>query len=106
MSKPFDLSKAERPWQYTACEITSAMSSLNMFPSPIDPPPEGARYLSELDNWVKHAMEHLFAAIDGTNACQVEMERLRTRAYQMRLKGEISEAAMDKLFYQKKETEK
>lgn len=46
------------------CEVVSAMSALNMEPNPLtetgDPDSNG--YLSEVDGWAKHAMEHLNAA--------------------------------------------
>lgn len=45
-------------------ELISAMSALNMEPSPL-PPDEikhDTGYLSDTDMWVRHAMEHLHAA--------------------------------------------
>ena len=40
-------------------ELCSAMSALNMEPTKIENPPEGAFYLSELDQWASHSMERL-----------------------------------------------
>lgn len=45
-------------------ELISAMSALNMEPSPL-PPDEikhDTGYLSDTDKWVRHAMEHIYAA--------------------------------------------
>jgi len=44
-------------------ELISAQSSLNMEPSPISPEYEGGFYLSETDEWAKHAYEHIGAAL-------------------------------------------
>ncbi len=44
-------------------ELISAMSALNMEPSP-KPASEGATYLSDTDEWAAHAYEHIAAAID------------------------------------------
>jgi hypothetical protein len=43
-------------------EIVSAMSALNMEPSPIPAVDDEMRFLSESDAWAKHCMEHLEAA--------------------------------------------
>lgn len=48
------------PLQGALIECLSAMSALNMDPSPI---PGAIGYLSETDAWAKHAMEHLQTAI-------------------------------------------
>lgn len=57
-------------------EIISAQSSLNMQPNPVKKPPKDARYLSELDEWAKHAMEHLRAAFDLVRRAEHE-EQIR-----------------------------
>lgn len=53
--------------------ILSAESALNMYPSPI----EGVKdkYLSESDEWAKHAMEHLRAAFSDLAKIQEESSR-------------------------------
>lgn len=59
MGKPFK--NVEDPAHGAAIEIISAMSSLNM------PPKKKLRakgeYLSEVDVWAEHAMEHLHASM-------------------------------------------
>lgn len=50
----------EVPIQGVVHEMMSAMSSLNMEPSPLATPT--GTYLSETDAWAQHAMSHLTAA--------------------------------------------
>lgn len=84
MSKPCEISK-KNPVGSVAGEIMSAMSSLNMEPDPITPKPgKELYYLSELDAWAKHSMEHMRQAMAGTrvaleyiNRLQLENDRLR-----------------------------
>lgn len=45
-------------------EIANAMSSLQMFPSPIDSTVKDTKYLSENDRWANHAMQHLTLATE------------------------------------------
>ena len=51
------------PMQGVVHELISAMSALNMEPSPIDSPKKNAIYLSETDEMAKHSMEHMNAAM-------------------------------------------
>ena len=44
-------------------ELMSALSSLNMEPTPIAPENEGGFYLSETDEYAKHAYDHISAAL-------------------------------------------
>jgi len=44
-------------------ELIAAKSSLNMEPEPIAPENEGDFYLSQTDNWAKHAYNHIDAAL-------------------------------------------
>jgi hypothetical protein len=59
-------------------EVVSAMSSLNMYPDPI----QGAEgYTSQVDANAKHAMEHLRAAFDLASRASQERDQLRTKIY-------------------------
>lgn len=62
-----------------ALEISSGISSLNMYPEPITPPGEAdaAHYISETDKNVKHSIEHFRTAIHDT----AEIERLLEEAH-------------------------
>lgn len=60
------------PLQGIVYEVMSAMSSLNMEPSPLVPPK--GTYLSETDEWVEHAMSHL------TAACQLAAKAARRQS--------------------------
>jgi len=44
-------------------ELIGAQSALNMVPSPIENPQ--GEYLSDRDEWAKHAYEHISAVIQG-----------------------------------------
>ena len=52
-------------------ELISAMSALNMEPEPLpaDQIKHDTGYLSDTDKWVRHAMEHLYAAYGMAQSC-------------------------------------
>ena len=64
MSKPFEISK-DNPIRSAAGELISAMSALNMEPDPIKPDHEDDYFLSQVDGWAKHSMEHMKQAMVG-----------------------------------------
>jgi len=55
----------KNPYYGLQSEIMHAMSSLNMKPERLENPAPDAFYLSELDKWANHSMEHLFAAMEN-----------------------------------------
>ena len=57
-------------------EIVSGISALNMPPQELENPPEDARYLSELDFWAKHSVEHFRAALQLLNEVYLECDEL------------------------------
>lgn len=65
MSKPQERLSLTRPLGTVLGEMASAMSALNMEPETLTGGEiEGeSGFLSETDKWVKHAMEHLVAAL-------------------------------------------
>lgn len=72
MSAPFK--KYEDPLNGIACELCSAMSALNMEPRPKEnPDPDGHGYLSEVDEWAEHSMEHMHAAFDLIEKVRVRL---------------------------------
>lgn len=55
-------------------ELMSAESALNMHPSPIAEPQ--GEYLSDTDQWVAHAYQHIRAAIELVcRACDIPIEK-------------------------------
>ena len=77
MSKPFrikDKDSVQTQLQSIMCEVVSAQSALNMYPDPLDKPDKDAVYLSELDGWAKHAMEHLRVIFDDLNKVKSRLE--------------------------------
>lgn len=54
------------PLEGIIAEATSAISALHMYPKPIPrlPNDEDQGYLSDTDEWCRHAVEHLNAVID------------------------------------------
>jgi len=68
------------PIQGAVYELISAMSALNMEPSPIDNPGKNAIYLSETDAMAKHSMEHMNAAMACTRKAVRLMRRLTSAA--------------------------
>jgi len=73
MCEPFKIEGRYPTAQDVMCELSSAQSALNMYPSPI----EGVEgYLSETDEWVKHAYEHIEHA-HGLLRRMVEEEEIR-----------------------------
>jgi len=87
MSEPlvFQPDSHDNPIQSAMNEIVSAISALNMEPDPL-PVPEG-KYLSEVDGWAKHAVEHLQAAIQTLNHACKERENLQFKLLQASIKA-------------------
>ena len=57
-----------QPLHGAADQIMSAMSALHMPPEPVYGPLEPGAYLSDSDHMVRHALEHLRAALDYLRA--------------------------------------
>ena len=58
-------------------EIASSMSSLNMEPLPIKNPDKDAMFLSELDKWAQHSMEHLLQAAQEIGKARQKLEKVK-----------------------------
>ena len=69
------------PLHGIASEIISAMSALNMPPDPMETPK--GEYLSERDNMVRHAMEHLKAAMECQLSAYQKMQKLEAKLWQL-----------------------
>lgn len=89
MSKPFEIDK-DNPIRSVARELISAMSALNMEPDPIKPDNEDDFYLSQVDAWAKHSMEHMKQAMVGVrlteqkiNELEDEVSRLKHKIYNL-----------------------
>ncbi len=71
--------------QNALCEIVSAESALNMEPDPLtdtgDPNSRG--YLSEVDGWAKHAMEHLHAAFALVGKAASAQQSLKDQVFRL-----------------------
>lgn len=61
-------------------ELVSAMSALNMYPDPI---PGATGYLSEVDAWAKHAMEHMRAAFAQATKADEWAEWAKARIFRL-----------------------
>lgn len=86
MSKP--ILESENPIQGAMNEVVSAMSALNMEASPVQPAPvrepdSRPIYLSESDEWAKHAMEHLHAVATLLNRAHQEREAYQAKIYRL-----------------------
>lgn len=81
MSKPREDWKA--PIHGASHELVSAMSALNMEPSPIKSPDETAIYLSETDEMARHSYEHMQAAMTCLIKAQQQLENLQKRCLKM-----------------------
>lgn len=55
-------------------EIVSGCSALHMEPKPIADPK--GTYLSDVDHWVEHSLEHFHAAIEMTGMVQSAFSRM------------------------------
>lgn len=84
MSKPCKIDKSN-PVQSVAGEIIDAISCLNMEPCPIKPAPgKDIYYLSDLDAWAKHAVEHLRQAFAHTREVHKYIDQLQRENYLLR----------------------
>jgi hypothetical protein len=85
MSNPCKISKND-PLNSIAGELISAMSSLNMEPDPIKPDKvKDIYYLSDLDGWAKHSMDHLLQAMEGIREAEKYVAKLERKIYQLEL---------------------
>lgn len=104
MSEP--LTATEHLSHHAACEIISGMSALHMNPDPIPTEkqtPENNGYLTDVDGWAKHSIEHFRAAIDSINQLNHQKESLRTELYKFwgnLCKDTLTEEEHDKFFPQ------
>ena len=77
MCKPF--TGNEDPIHGAVCEITSAMSALNMAPRPKAPEEQTEfekqrRWLPDVDHWVDHSFDHLHQAVRYLQGQRPEVE--------------------------------
>lgn len=74
------------PIQGAMLELISAQSSLNMAPEPMEHKPEEF-YLSQVDYWAAHSMEHMQAVFKYLRAAEKKIRRLedQVRRYQIEL---------------------
>lgn len=93
MSKPATEATVSNDYiSETMSEIISAMSSLNMYPEPLDLPPEfdpdteDPRFLSRVDGWAKHCYEHLCGATIMLTRVETERTKLRMQIHQLKIK--------------------
>lgn len=86
MSQPFKDSGEGNAIQSASCEIIRAMSSMNMYPDPIQSAEDEPGYISQRDGNVKHAMEHLHAAFEYLIRAAKEKEALQAEVFQSSLK--------------------
>jgi len=73
--------------QSALCEIVSAMSALNMEPDPLKVPIGKGFYLSELDGWAAHCMEHLHAVFEYLSEIYQERARDRDKIFRLELRN-------------------
>ena len=85
MSKPFEIDK-DNPIRSVARELISAMSALNMEPDPIKPDHEDDFYLSQVDAWAKHSMEHMKQAMVGIRLTEKKINELEAKVIRLKLK--------------------
>ena len=57
-------------------EVVSALSALNMHPSPKEPGPHSNGYLSETDDWAAHSMEHLRNVLEEMRKLDLQLGRV------------------------------
>jgi hypothetical protein len=62
-------------------EITSAVSALNMEPTPLPVNEVRGPYLSDRDQYAKHATEHLSAASQNVANISVELHKIHEIAF-------------------------
>lgn len=69
-------------------ELVSAMSALNMEPDPLPIPADDRpyHYLSEVDGWAKHAMEHMHAVFELLTLAARDRENLRAQIFRLQIK--------------------
>ncbi len=105
MGKPFV--PKEDYLQNIACELISTMSSLNMYPAPVDnlEDTENGRpfYLSETDANARHAMEHLQELLSTVRRASHAKDRLKSKLSRMMQSHEITSHAYETLRAQLKE---
>jgi hypothetical protein len=75
--------KHEDKLQGALTELVSAMSALNMEPEAVENP--SGMFLSEVDVWAAHAMEHLEAVFELLREAHSERERDRERIHKLAL---------------------
>jgi hypothetical protein len=73
--------------QGALCEVASAMSALNMEPDPLKAPLGRGYYLSELDGWAAHCIDHLHVVFEYLNEAYQEHERDRYKICQLELQN-------------------
>lgn len=73
----------KNPIRGITSELMSAMSSLNMPPEPITPSIDAAGYLSEVDHWAKHSIEHLYAAHQQIVELHKKIQELHTQTFKI-----------------------
>lgn len=84
MGKPFlpnESNKDSDPIKMAQNELVSAISSLNMSPTPIENP-EGF-YLSETDHMAKHSQEHIQAAFEWLIKANLEKSSLQHEIWKL-----------------------
>jgi len=80
MGTPFkssDAAGAASILQTAMCEVTSAVSALNMQPRPKEAPADSMGFLSETDEWAAHSVEHLRSVMEELRKLHAKLEAVR-----------------------------
>lgn len=85
MSTPFKIDKSN-PIRSVAGELISAMSALNMEPDPIKPAYEDDIFLSQVDAWAKHSMEHMRQAMVGVRLTEKKISELEDEISRLKIR--------------------
>ena len=85
MSIPLKPNK-ENPESSVYSELISAESALNMPPDPIAVEDTEHYYLSQLDGWAKHSLEHIHQAFKNMSCVTAKIKKLEYENLKLRIK--------------------
>ena len=85
MGVPNKASK-ENPESSVYSEMISAESALNMPPDPIATEDSEHYYLSQMDGWAKHSLEHIRQAYRNMNEVTDKIKKLERENLKLRIK--------------------